>query len=52
MQIIQKKGNMKHYFVINIPLPVKMGHWFYVLKKMNLKIQKKLESILILLSFL
>ena len=51
MQIIQKKGNMK-YFVINMPLPVKMGHWFYVLKKMILKIQKKLESILILLSFL
>ena len=51
MQIIQKKGNMKH-FVINMPLPVKMGHRFYVLKKMILKIQKKLESILILLSFL
>ena len=51
MQIIQKKGNMKH-FVINMPLPVKMGHWFYVLKKTILKIQKKLESILILLSFL
>ena len=65
MQIIQKKENKKNYFAVNIYeklnlcedqiyvnllLPVKMRHWFYVSKN-NFENLKKLESIFIFFVF-
>ena len=56
MQIIQEKGNMKIYFVIdiyeklnllgymNLPLPVKMGLWFYIFHKTNFENSKKKKT--------
>ena len=52
MQIIKKKKYEKlfcniyeklnsYQMYVFLPLPVKMGHWFYISKKMIIKIKKK-----------